>query len=711
MKPVNRRLDDDALKVILMAERANALGSEQSSDLSDQRIRAFEYYMGDMAVDMPAEDGQSSAVSTDVQDVVEGALPIILDVLSGGEKIVEFNPSGEGDEDAAEQETDYVNHVFMQKNPGFLTLYTAIKDGLLSKNCYVKWWMEKSEARTREHYKGLTEDAFAVLAADTDINIVDLEQVEEADPLTQQPVVKFNVVAEITRTKLEPKIAAFPPEEFLISKNARDVPNAPYLAHVQRKAQADVINEFPDKAELIRSAPAANGTIDNFEATARQTVQDEQDLLGETGAANTDMRMIEVVEHFIRLPMEKDEVPRRYKITTCGTKNDVLDIEEVSAWNIASGTPIIMPHRHFGRALADLVIDVQQVKTSLLRATLNNAYFANNQRVEVSETHASENTIDDLLNNRVGGIVRTKMPGGLKTIETQPIGHWVAPIIEYMDGIRDNRTGVSKNNTGLDADSMSHARPGAVNRIMDAAEMRMKLISRVFAETLIVDMFRGLHRMLQEYSEEAEVVKLRGKWVKVDPREWKNRHHMTVSLPLGGVSKQQMIQFFSQMLSVQEKVIQQQGGPDGPLVSYKNIYHTLESMMKLAGVKSCGPYFMEPGDPNPNAPKPPDPRMVEAQAKAQATQQQTQAKIEGDKQEFEHETQMEQLRLQMQRQRDQDDFRHKQQLDQMKFAHDAQMAKIEAMFDMQLEHFKASEQIKIDQAQAAQQAKQGVGEV
>jgi hypothetical protein len=709
MKPVNKNIDMGRLRKVLEAQRSQALGSTVSSDLSEQRMRAYSYYIGDMSGDLPDIDGQSNAVSSDVQDVVEGLMPVVLDVLTSTDKLAEFTPTRAGDEPAAEQETEYVNHVFYQQNNGFLVLHNAIKDALLSKNGFVKWWMEKEETRERERYEGLTQDAFAMLAADTEVEFVDIEQYQQADPVTNAPATYYNATTECVRKYLRPKVEAFPPEEFLVSKSARTVQGADYLAHIMRKPQADVIELFPEKEDEIRAAPAALTQSDNSEAFNRQTIQDNQD--GTQGDADTDddMRLIEVAEHYIRLPLEEDGVARRYKITTVGTRYNVLDIEEVVAWPIATGTPIIMPHRFFGRAAADLAIDIQQIKTSLLRSTLNNAYFANNQRTEVSETHASENTIDDLLNNRVGGIVRTKMPGGLKPIETQPIGHWMVPIIEYVDGTTEKRTGLSKNTTGLDIDSMNHARTGAVGRIMDAAEMRVKLMTRVLAETLVVDIFRGVHGMLQQYSEEEGVAQLTGKWVTVNPREWKTRRHLKVNLPLGGMGRQQMLQFFSNVLGIQKEILQT---PDnGGMVTMPNVYYTIDHTMKLAGLKGAEGFFSQPQPPDPNAPKPPDPKMVEAQAKAAATQQQTQAQIAADQQKQHSEMLMEQFKLQMQRQRDEDEFKHKQQLDQMKFAHEAQMQKIQAVFDMKLEAFKAHEEMKINAQQAKLSAEKGVGSV
>src|SRR5262245_27069195 len=175
MKPVKLSIGEDTLKSILASERSSALGSQGASDLSDQRSTALEYYMGKMD-DMPANPGESSAISTDVQDVIEGALPIILDVLTAGSGMCEFDPSGPGDEQAAQQETHIVTYVINKLNPGFLITHTAVKDMLLQKNGFTKFWMEDAEERTREQYKGLDSDSFAMLNADEDGTVIDVEQ-------------------------------------------------------------------------------------------------------------------------------------------------------------------------------------------------------------------------------------------------------------------------------------------------------------------------------------------------------------------------------------------------------------------------------------------------------------------------------------------------------------------------------------------------------
>jgi hypothetical protein len=152
------------LKAMLASEKADALAAVTAAQLAEDRADAMDYYLGDMSKDMPAQDGRSKAVSTDVADTIEGLMPSLMDIFAGSDEVVRFEPVGPEDEEAAQQETDYVNHVFMQQNPGFMTLYSFIKDALLSKVGIVKIWWEENEQEERETYYDLSEDQFALLA-------------------------------------------------------------------------------------------------------------------------------------------------------------------------------------------------------------------------------------------------------------------------------------------------------------------------------------------------------------------------------------------------------------------------------------------------------------------------------------------------------------------------------------------------------------------
>ncbi len=158
------KMDALTLKANLAAQKADSLSAMQAAELSSERADANRYYLGDMSKDMPTQPGRSSAVSTDVADTIEGLMPSLMDIFAGSDEVVRFEAVGPEDEEAAQQETDYVNHVFMQQNPGFMVIYSMIKDALLNKIGIVKVFWDEHEEEQRETYYDLTEEQFAILA-------------------------------------------------------------------------------------------------------------------------------------------------------------------------------------------------------------------------------------------------------------------------------------------------------------------------------------------------------------------------------------------------------------------------------------------------------------------------------------------------------------------------------------------------------------------
>ncbi len=231
-------------------------------------------------------------------------------------------------------------------------------------------------------------------------------------------------------------------------------------------------------------------------------------------------------------------MPRLYRVTT-GGEGEVLkrdgepDVIEVDEIPFAAMTPVIITHRFFGRSIADLVMDIQRIKTALLRALLDNAYLANNPRTEVAESHATETTLDDLLVSRPGGIVRTKLPGGLSVIAHPDVGGHVFPLLQYQDATREWRTGVSRQGQGVDPNALQNQVATIANQMFNAAQAKVKMIARIFAETGIRDLFSLLHAVVRKHGSQPQTARLRNQWVTVDPRDWKARNDMTINVGLG----------------------------------------------------------------------------------------------------------------------------------------------------------------------------------
>jgi hypothetical protein len=645
------KLSDKELGAILEAEKADALSTD-ASDIAEQRSEAMRYYNGDMKADMPSIEGRSKAVSLDVYDTIESMLPDLVEIFASGEEVVKFNAVGPEDVPLAQQETEYVNHVFMQKNPGFLVLYSMMKDALLSKVGVVKVHWEKSEDEERETYLDQPEDVFALVQSKPDVEVV------EHTP--HDGMHDFTIVSRKAYgcAKVEP----VPPEEFGISRRARSLRDCSYCFHEVSRSEQDLIDDGFD-ADQVRELPSF-GEEQKEEANARDTVNEGSSGSGDS-SLNTAMRPIRVTEHYIRMRYD-GETARLYRVTTGGEAGKVLyhkgepAVVPIDMIPFAAITPVIVTHRFHGKSIADLVMEIQRIKTALLRALLDNAYLAVNPMTEVAEDIAGDSTIDDLLVRRPGGLVRVKQAGAVKVIEHPGVGDDVFPLLEHQDSVREWRTGVTRQGTGLDANALNNQSATAANQLHNAAKARLRLIARIFAETGIKDLFWLLHGTIRKNASQADTVELSNKWVTVDPRQWKTRKDLTATVGLGTGSKAEQMVAVQTVAAYQEKLML--GGLSN-MVSPQNLWNTAKDLTKLAGKKDPGYYFTDPSTTPPPEPKP-DPEMVKIQGQLEVEKIQAQAdialsekKLQSDMQkiaaELAQSREMHQMTMQMEREKHQ----------------------------------------------------------
>lgn len=425
------------------------------------------------------------------------------------------------------------------------------------------------------------------------------------------------------------KVEAVPPEEFGITRRAKSIADAGYCFHETNRTEADLIAEGYDAEQV---SDLATASVDQTEEeVARNTIDEDQSA---SAALNKSNRPVRVTEHYVRMDYKGDGKARLYKVTTGGETTTILerdgkpDIEEVDVMPFASMTPIIMTHRFFGRSIADLVMDIQKIKTFIVRALIDNLALTNNNRYEVGEDGATKNTIDDLLTNRPGGIVRTKRIGSVQVLQSQSIGNFAYPLIEYYDNVREWRTGVTRQGQGLNPDTLQNIGEQAVLDAADAARARVRLIARIFAETGIRDLFLLFHGTIRKNDSKQNTIRLRNKWVTVDPRNWKTRNDMTVNVGLGTGSKAQQMSSIMGILNIQKEAIL---APQLGLVDAGKIYNSVKRLVEISGLKSVGLYFNDPdakdemGNPKPKPETPPDPKLAEAQARIAADSEKAKA--------------------------------------------------------------------------------------
>jgi hypothetical protein len=664
-------MDDNKLKGILESEIDNSIGYVET-ETTEARRKALLYYNREPYGN--EVEGRSSIVTGEVAEVIDGALPQLLRIFTQSDELCRFEPKGPGDEEGAKQATEYCNLVFFQDNDGVILMHNWFKDALLQKNGIVKYWWEDSADPTKEKYKDLSAEELQLLFSDGTMELVsqDMTEVspETLDPMTGMIIpatFSYDVVVMKKKESGRVKVANVPPEEFLISKRDKTIKDARFVAHRLNMTRSDLIAAGYDK-DIVDNLPAYSDLTYTPERIARF---DRGEMPDETQSLDFSMQDVEVFECYIRTDYDEDGIAELRKITYAGS--EILDNEEVDHIPFASVCPIPMPHKFFGQSLADRSMDIQLIKSTITRQILDNMYLTNMPRMTAIDGQVN---MDDLLTVAPNGVVRMKSQGAVQALTVPATAAQSFPMLEYLDSVMQKRSGVAQAGQVLDPSILQNTTATAIAAMQQSGAGRLEMIARVFADTGVKDLFTGIFHLLCKYQDKERVIRLRGKYISVDPREWANHYDMSVNVGLGTGNKDQQMAMAAMVLQKQEQILQTQG-PANPLVSVAQYRETLGRFIEAAGFNDSTEFFKEITPEMDQMLSNPPPQQPQQDPAVMAYMQQVQAQIQGD-----------QAKIQA-----------KIEADQLKAQADIQLAREMAIAEIQLEREKAAAQLELKTAQ------------
>ena len=670
-------MDDNKLKGILDSEIENSIGFVDT-ETTEARRKALTYYNREPYGN--EVEGRSSIVTGEVAEVVDGALPQLLRIFTQSDELVRFEPKGPGDEEGAKQATDYCNLVFFHDNDGVILMHNWFKDALLQKNGIVKYWWEESEDPIKEKYKNLNADELTLLLADGQMEVIsqNITQVG-VDPMGM-PLMAYDVTVKKKKEAGRIKIECVPPEEFLISKRDKNIKDARFCAHRVMLSRSDLIAAGYDK-DVVDNLPSYSDLTYTPERIARF---DRGEMPDETQSLDFSMQEIEVYECYIRTDVDGDGMAELLKVTYAGM-SEILDQEEVDHVPFASICPIPMPHKFFGQSLADRAMDIQLIKSTITRQILDNLYLTNMPRMTAIDGQVN---MDDLLTVAPNGVVRMKSQGAVQALTVPPTAAQSFPMLDYMDQVLQKRSGVTQTSQGLDPNILQNTTATAIAAMQQAGSGRLEMIARIFADTGVKDLFAGIFHLLCKYQDKERVLRLRGKYVNVDPRNWKTNYDVSINVGLGTGNKDQQMAMAAMVLQKQEQILSTQGFAN-PLVTVGQYRNTLGRFIEAAGYKDSNEFFKEISpelDAAISQPQPP--QQMPLDPAVQAYMAQTQAQIQGD-----------QAKLQAQIEANKFKAQSDLQIEREKNTLEIQLAREKAAAEIQLARDKAAAQIELKSAE------------
>ena len=639
---------NEKIKAILENEIEDAIGYLET-ETTDERQRALEYYLGEPYGN--EVEGKSSIVTREVAEAVDGALPQLMRLFASGDKVVQFEPVNDGDQPFAKQATEYVNWVFNKDNDGFIILHNWFKDALLQKVGIIKaYWEDKIDVK-KESYKGLTDDELAIIMQDPEVEIVEQETtiVQEAvfDEMTGMEVLPAIITHDVkfkkTTNNGKVTVENVPPEEFLISKRAKSISDSPFTAHRKMMTRSELIAMGYDE-DVVMDLATGDALEFSPERIARYS-RGEQPT--DMDSDDESMQLVEVFECYLKVDADDDGIAEYKRIVYAS--HEILEEDECDYNPFHSICPIPIPHKFYGQSLADRAMDIQIIKSTVTRQMLDNLYLTNNYRVGAVEGQVN---LDDLLTSTAGGVIRMKNPNAIIPLTVQSSAGQSFPMLEYLDSVQAKRTGVSDAQQGLDPNLLQNVTATAVSAMSASSTGKLELIARIFAETGVTSVFRGILHLLCKYQDKSRVVRINGEFIPFDPREWKTNYNVNINVGLGTGQRQEQLATMQMILAKQEQIIQQYG-LSNPLVNVKQYRDTLAKFIHMAGFKDSTE-FMNEITPEMNAqlsqpqPEKVDPNTQAAQVLAQVEREKAQLKSQTDAAKLQLEREQMQLEAQQQ---------------------------------------------------------------
>lgn len=604
-------------------------------ELSIDRDKAMEYFDGKME-DVPIVDGRSKVVSRDVRAHVKKVLPSLIRTILGNDQVAEFQPMGEGDDEYADQASDYISNVVFPESDGYEAVEDAIHDALKLRNGIIRWWHEKKDSVQVTRHSGLDEMSLVQLVSDDDVTVLEqaqrVEMIEgEGQPPMQVPVYDVKIRKRFTNGRT--RLSAVPPEQLLIHPDALCITESPITGINMRQRRSDLVAMGYDR-DLINKLPVAGSTSDqdDEESTRRRDM-----ITDDNASAAKSMQEVEYFELYVRFDEDDDGIAELRRLVYAGAIKEEFLLEN-EEWDEVPFADIISerrPHQREGSSIADDTMEGQKVKTVLLRETLDNIYWQNKAQPIVDES-AVVNP-DAVLNPAFGKPIRvtagTDVRMALGFTQVPFVAQSSFSMLDYFDREMSDVTGISDASGGLSPDALQNVTAKASAMVEQGGIAQTELMARTIARGL-VPVFKGLLKLTIKHQDKPRTVRLRKKWVTFDPRPWNSGMDVVVNTGLGAGTRERDMMMMQMIMGLQEKLLAQLGAVNNPFVTPKNVFNALTKLVQASGMRAVDMFFTEPSEEQiqamiaqqGNQPNPQMEKLKQDQAKAEM-----EAKIEQEK--------------------------------------------------------------------------------
>lgn len=558
-------MDEGRFQAVITRRVENAIA--YADQLATDREKATKYARGDISADLPTITGRSSVVSMDLRDTAMEILPSLMRMYFGQGKPVEFTPVSQEDEEAAKQATDYAEHIFTKRNNGFMVCWNAFSDALYRRSGPVKVWWDSSESMTAERYENIDQETFALMAQaaqESGEQIVDAQADEQG---------RISFVLQTVKKHEGMRVEAMPPEELIYTPNAKDLERPLLIGQKTRKTVGDLVALGYDFEEMLELSDES----DEFDIEDQARRDNDE---GDDGDDDPTAREVVYVEAYTLIDKDGDGIPELRKVCCVGENYKVKKDEIVSDHPFANYVPYPEPHTAEGQSLFDVLRDLVLIRSQLLRLGLDGLASVITPRQAYRRGAVD---LKQLVDARVGGLVGCNDPmSDIVPMQTDKAAPQMAmQAYEQMGAVRQARTGQNPASAGLSPDILQNTTRIAANEVVQRAQAHVELIARMFGQAH-KRVFKLILAGVTHYQDKEDVVRLRGKWVPMDPRTWNPDMDVEINVGLGNGNVEERAMAVQTVLQIQQTILQD-AGPQNPWTNAEKIRKSLFDLVEISG--------------------------------------------------------------------------------------------------------------------------------
>ena len=487
--------------------------------------------------------------TTDIKDAIESIMPSFLEVFFGADKMISIQGSTEDDD--PEPLERLIEFQVTSLNDGYGIFSQWFRDPLEAGLGVLKATWVKRVEKVKKWVE------------------VSAEQLEQGDA-EQYLDVKDNkdgtykVKIEATRKlKDQPVLTNIQPGCWIYSSD-KDMDGISLFEAHRHYLQEDDLNRL--EKEGFYSNVSEVDFMANVGLDSKQSIDDIAEAIAGYNGEQTDQTSDDEDTGIVNNRRNKVIVYECYGKYMC----DESGLEQHCEIHIAGGVIVRAKKNVYQRpkffdmyafsksytrwkeAVADILCDIQDLRTALFRQVIINTAMNNDRKValDISQKQA-------LKDMQAGAkVIRVKLTGNqsIKDVMDYAPEHKLSgetmSVIEMLQGMSEQRTGVTRYNQGLDADSLNKTASG-ITKIMQASQQKLRMAARNESKAM-VELYRFLVELNQRNFDEELVVRLTGKHYTVKPDDINGKFDVEITSNIGlqdsQLTTQNLMILFTQIL-------------------------------------------------------------------------------------------------------------------------------------------------------------------